>query len=152
MWKLLLICIGTCATIEGTLVALDSFSQETFVKLFRQVLLEKVAVEWNVTVEQSNVLKTKNTECNGKIDAKVNACKSETQSTCGKSPTFTDYLNLINPYTYLKGPLNDIGHSIADLGNLVADGGKQFVSSMKGLVTSTGELVTVSELSTDSPF
>ncbi|KAK3578343.1 hypothetical protein CHS0354_039050 [Potamilus streckersoni] len=142
MWKLLLSYLFMCATVEGILVPLDSFSQDTFVKLFRQVLLEKVAVEWNVTVEQSNVLKTKNTECNTKMDAKVNACKSEAQSTCGQSPSFTDYLNLINPYTYMKGPLDDIGNSIASVGNLVADGGKQFVSFMNGLVSSTGKVFT----------
>ncbi|KAL3836326.1 hypothetical protein ACJMK2_021760 [Sinanodonta woodiana] len=142
MWKQMLCMLSVCAIAHGVLVPLDSFSQDMLVKLFRQVLLEKVAVEWNVTVEQSNVLKTKNTECNGKIDAKINACKSETQSTCGQSPTFTDYLNLINPYTYMKGPLDDIGHSIAGVGNLIADGGKQFVSSMNGLVSSTGKVFT----------
>ncbi|KAK3578344.1 hypothetical protein CHS0354_039051 [Potamilus streckersoni] len=90
--------------------------------------MEKVAVEWNIKVEKVNLLKTSVTECNGKVEAQVNACKSKTQGTCtctcGQSPSFTDYLNLINPYTYMKGPLDDIGNSIASMGNLVANGEK----------------------------
>ncbi|KAL3836325.1 hypothetical protein ACJMK2_021759 [Sinanodonta woodiana] len=148
MWKLMLICIGTCATIEGTLVELDSFNQDTFVKLFRQVLLQKVAVEWNVTIEQSNVLKTKNIECNGKIDAQVNACKSETQSACGYDAfsELKDGLNkvgsvLLSAGSTVLGGLGTVGTGIKDGLTQVGDGVKGAVSTVTNAISSVGQSI-----------
>lgn len=59
------------------------------------------------------------------------------------SPTFTDYLklaaNLVNPYTYLKEPLNEVGSRLGDLVDILGSGSKSFIDSMAGLANTVGD-------------
>ena len=64
------------------------------------------------------------------------------------SPTFTDYLqfaaSLVNPYTYLKEPLNEVGSRLGDLVDILGSGTKPFIDSMTGLANTVGDGFTVS--------
>ncbi|XP_053390087.1 uncharacterized protein LOC123543233 [Mercenaria mercenaria] len=119
------------------LQTMDSFSLQTFMQLFRQTLLDKVALEMNATVDMSKQLKIKMDSCKPKIQTKTNECKSCAKSACQESPSFTDYLNLANPYTYLEGPLNDMAGKLGDAVDLLGDKAAGFVNSMKDLGSST---------------
>ena len=53
-----------------------------FLQLFRQTLLDKVAIEMNATVDMSKELKLKMDNCKPKITAKTTECKSCAKSAC----------------------------------------------------------------------
>lgn len=53
-------------------------------------------------------------------------------------PSFTDYLNLVNPYTYLKGPLQDMTSKLGDVVNLLGDKSLGFLNSVGDLAESAG--------------
>ncbi|XP_060602706.1 uncharacterized protein LOC132755803 [Ruditapes philippinarum] len=129
---LFLVCLVTGSTYgQFTPISPDSF--KVFLQIFRQTLLEQVAIEVNRTVEASNELTPLVDACKLKIESQVNLCKSCAQSKCKKSPTFKDILNLANPYTHLKGPLDDIGKKVDVAVELIGDKAGGFINYFKNL-------------------
>jgi hypothetical protein len=57
-------------------------------------------------------------------------------------PSFSDYLALANPYTYLEGPLNEMAGKLGDAVDLLGDKASGFVNSMKDLGGSASGAVT----------
>ena len=56
-------------------------------------------------------------------------------------PSFTDYLNLVNPYTYLKGPLTDMTSKLGTVVDLLGDQSMGFLNSVGDLAKSAGGTV-----------
>jgi len=115
---------------------MDQPSLLSFTKMFRTTLLNKVAAEWNSTLKMTATLKTKMTACNTTINNQVASCKTCTQSTCQKDPSFSDYLALANPYTYLEGPLKDLSSKFGEVANLLGSEATTFFSGMKDMAGS----------------
>ena len=69
------------------------------------------------------------------------------QQAVSHSPTFTDYLqfaaSIVNPYKYLKEPLNEVGSRLGDLVDILGGGSKSFINSMAGLAGTVGGGFTV---------
>jgi hypothetical protein len=132
-----LLAVSHGATLEKRgLQTLDSLTLQTFTQVFRKTLLDKVAVEWNVTVDMSNKLSADMHVCKGKVETQVNKCKSQAKNTCSANPSFADYLNFVNPYTYLEGPLNDLASKFNDIKDLLGDQAGAFFNSINGLANS----------------
>jgi len=136
-----MLCVVLLALVASAsampLTPMDQVSLDSFTKMFRKTLLDKVAVEWNTTLTMTNTLKSKMSTCNTTINRQVESCKTCTQSTCQQNPSFSDYLALANPYTYLEGPLNDLTSKFADVANLLGDEAGSFFSGIKDVAGST---------------
>ncbi|XP_052806373.1 uncharacterized protein LOC128235606 [Mya arenaria] len=143
MKLLIIVSIGLLAAVDGAargrraLQAMDAFSLQSFTQLFRQTLLNKIALEMNNTVDMSRDLKVKMDACKVQVTAKTDQCKSAAQSACQADPSFMDYLNaganLVNPYTYLEGPFNDMASKVGDAVDLLGDKANGFLNSVKDL-------------------
>ncbi|XP_060566562.1 uncharacterized protein LOC132725440 [Ruditapes philippinarum] len=131
---LFLVCFVTGSTYgQFTPISPDSF--KVFLSIFRQTLLEQVAVEVNKTIEASNELTPLVDACKLKIESQVNLCKSCALSKCKKSPTFIDLLNLANPHTHLKGTLDKIGKKVDVAVELIGDKVGGFINYFKDIGT-----------------
>ncbi|XP_052803121.1 uncharacterized protein LOC128233477 [Mya arenaria] len=159
----LLLVVSGCSTTSsvspspaaGGVKSLDPPALEAFLVPFREVILQKVAVEWNHTITDSARLTVALNTCSDQLKTAVNSCKSCAENTCRtptehqaiqQSATFKDYLNLavqlVNPVNYLKGPLNEVGDKFGDLVDLLGTGSSSFIDSMVGLGNSAGEAFT----------
>ena len=61
------------------------------------------------------------------------------------NPSFADYLNFVNPYTYLEGPLNDLASKFNDIKDLLGDQAGAFFNSINGLANSVSGGFSVSK-------
>jgi len=132
-----LLAVSNGAVLEKRgLQSLDPLTLQTFTSIFRKTLLDKVAIEWNATIDMSNKLASDMTVCKTKVQTQVDDCRAQTQTTCQSDPSFSDYLTFVNPYTYLQGPLNDMASKFGDIKDLLGDQAAGFFNSINGLANS----------------
>ncbi|KAL5015683.1 hypothetical protein ScPMuIL_005272 [Solemya velum] len=117
------------------------FTMTGYLKLFREALLNKIGTEFNDTIDGQTALQPQITTCNEQLNATIDRCKACVKATCGSSPSFEDYLQLANPYNYLKEPLDLVGNTLGDVFETVGDGSMSFFNSLEGLAGGVGNTI-----------
>ncbi|KAL5016629.1 hypothetical protein ScPMuIL_006218 [Solemya velum] len=117
------------------------FTMTGYLKLFREALLNKIGTEFNDTIDGQTALQPQITTCNEQLNATIDRCKACVKATCGSSPSFEDYLQLANPYNYLKEPLDLVGNTLGDVFKTVGDGSMSFFNSLEGMAGGVGNTI-----------